>query len=77
MGLDGIPNRIGHFLQDLAPNPTNSNTHSIGLYLSKSQAFTIGLDARPQVHSIHGTGIGDCMAKAEAFIAANFPGCVL
>lgn len=77
MGLDGIPNRIAHFFQDLPQSPDSNNTTRIGLHLSKSQAFMVGLDARPQVHTIPGVGYADCIAKAEAFVAANFPGCVL
>lgn len=77
MGLDGIPNRIAHFFQDLPQSPDSNDTKSIGLHLSKSQAFTAGLDACPQVLFIHGVGYADCINKAEAFIEANFPGCVL
>ena len=77
MGLDGIPTRISHFFQDLPKSPDSKNTRRIGLHLSKSQAFMAWLDARPQVYTIPGVGYADCIAKAEAFIAANFPGCVL
>lgn len=77
MGLDGIPNRIANFFQDLPQSPDSKNTTRIGLHLSKSQAFTVGLEATPQVLFIDGSGYGDCINKAEAFIAANLPGCVL
>lgn len=77
MGLDGIPNRIAHFFQDLPKSPDSKNTRRIGLYLSKSQAFTAGLEAEAQVHYIDGTGFADCLAKADAFIEANFPGCTI
>lgn len=77
MGLDGIPNRIAHFFQDLPQSPDSNNTTRIGLHLSKSQAFTVGLEAKPQVYNIDGTGYADCIGKAENFIAVNFSGCVL
>lgn len=77
MGLDGQTNRIAHYFTELAPSALSNDTKAIGLHLSKSQAFTAGLDARPQVHTIHGVGYADCINKAEAFIEANFPGCVL
>ena len=77
MGLDGIPNRIAHFFQDLAPTPLSNDTLRIGLHLSKSQAYTAGLGAFPQSYLIEGTGYADCIAKAEAYIKDNFPGCVL
>lgn len=77
MGLDGIPNRIAHFFTELAPSALSNDTRAIGLYLSKSQAYTAGLDACPQVLYIPGVDYADCIGKAEAFIEAHFPGCVL
>ena len=77
MGLDGIPGRIAHFFQDLPQSPDSKNTTRIGLHLSKSQAITAGLEAKPQVYNIDGTGFADCLDKADAFIEANFPGCTL
>lgn len=77
MGLDGIPNRISHFFQDLPQSPDSKNTRRIGLRLSKSQALTVGLEATPQVLFIDGTGYADCIDKAEAFIATNLRGYVL
>ena len=77
MGLDGIPGRIAHFFQDLPQSPDSKNTRRIGLHLSKSQAFTAGLEAEAQVLYIDGTGFADCLAKADAFIEANFPGCFI
>ena len=75
MGLDGIPNRIAHFFQDLPKSTDSKNTRRIGLHLSKSQAFKVGLAAEPQVYNIDGIGYADCLDKADAFIEANFPGC--
>ena len=77
MGLDGVPNRISHFFQDVPQSPDSNNTTRIGLCLSKSQAFTVGLEAKPQVYHIDGLGYADCLGKADAFIKANFPGCFL
>ena len=77
MGLDGIPNRIAHFFQDLPQSPDSKNTRRIGLHLSKSQALKVGLEAEAQVYYIDGTGYADCVDKAEAFIAVNLPGFVL
>lgn len=77
MGLDGIPNRIAHFFQDLPQSPDSKNTRRIGLHLSKSQAFKVGLEATPQVLYIDGIGYADCIDKAEAFIATKLPGHVL
>lgn len=77
MGLDGLPNRIAHFFQDLPQSPDSKNTRRIGLHLSKSQALTAGLKAEPQVYNIDGTGYGDCLDKADAFVKANFPGCFI
>ena len=75
MGLDGIPGRIAHFFQDLPQSPDSKNTTRIGLHLSRSQAYTAGLEDKPQVYYIDGIGFADCLAKADAFIEANFPGC--
>jgi hypothetical protein len=77
MGLDGVPNRIAHFFQDLPQSPLSRNTTRIGLHLSRSQALTVGLEAKPQVYNIDGTGYVDCLDKADAFIKANFPGCFI
>ena len=77
MGLDGIPNRIAHFFQDLPQSPDSKNTTRIGLHLSKSQAYTAGLEAKPQVYNIDGTGFANCLDKADAFVKANFPGCTI
>ena len=77
MGLDGIPNRIAHFFQDLPKSPDSKNTRRIGLHLSKSQAFTVGLESEAQVCYIDGTGYADCLDKADAFVKANFPGCTI
>ena len=77
MGLDGIPGRIAHFFQDLPQSPDSKNTIRIGLHLSKSQAFTAGLEAKPQVYNIDGTGFADCLDKAATFIEAHLPGCFL
>ena len=77
MGIDGKTNRIAHYFQDVAPTPLSDNTHRIGLHLSKSQAYTVGLGSFPQPYFIEGTGFADCIAKAEAYIKDNFPGCVL
>lgn len=77
MGLDGIPGRIAHFFQDLPQSPYSNNTTRIGLHLSKSQAYTAGLNAEAQVYNIDGTGYADCTNKAEAFIEANFPDCFI
>ena len=77
MGLDGIPNRIAHFFQDLPQSPDSKNTRRIGLHMSKSQALKVGLEAEAQVYYIDGTGYADCVDKAEAFIAVNLPGFVL
>ena len=77
MGLDGIPGRIAHYFQDLPKSPDSKNTRRIGLHLSKSQAFTAGLGAEPQVLYIDGTGFADCLDKAATFIEANLPGCFL
>ena len=75
MGLDGIPGRIAHFFQDLPQSPDSKNTTRIGLHLSKSQALTAGLVG--ECVGFDGTGYADCLAKADAFIEANFPGCFL
>ena len=77
MGLDGIPNRIAHFFQDLPQSPLSRNTARVGLHLSKSQAIAVGLPAKPQVYNIDGIGYADCLDKADAFIKANFPGCFI
>ena len=77
MGLDGIPGRIAHFFQDLPQSPDSKNTTRIGLHLSKSQAFTAGLEAEAQVLYIDGTGFADCLDKAATFIESNLPGCFL
>ena len=77
MGLDGIPGRIAHFFQDLPQSPDSKNTTRIGLHLSKSQAFTAGLEAEAQVLYIDGIGYADCLDKADAFIKAKFPGCFI
>lgn len=77
MGLDGIPNRIAHFFQDLPQSPLSNNTTRIGLHLSKSQAFTAGLEAKPQVYHIDGIGVADCVMKADAFVKEKFPGCFI
>ena len=77
MGLDGVPNRIPHFFKNVQQSPYSKNTIRIGLHLSKSQAFTVGLEAEPQVYHIDGIGYADCVSKADAFIKANFPGCFL
>ena len=77
MGLDGTPGRIAYFFKDLPRSPDSKNTARIGLHLSKSQAFTAGLEAEAQVLYIDGTGFADCVGKAEAFIKANLPGCFL
>ena len=74
MGLDGIHTRISHFFQDLPQYPDSKNTHRIGLHLSRSQAYTAGLEDKPQVHYIDGTGYADCIDKADAFVKANLPG---
>ena len=75
MGLDGIPGRIAHFFQDLPQSPDSQNTRRISLHLSKSQAFTVGLEAKLHVYHIDGTGYADCLDKADAFVKGNFPGC--
>lgn len=75
MVIDGIPNRIAHYFQDLPQSHDSNNTIRIGLYLSKSQAFTAGLEATTQVYNIDGIGYADCLDKADAFVKANFPGC--
>lgn len=77
MSIDGLPNRIAHFFQDLPQSPDSKNTRRIGLHLSKSQALKVGLEAEAQVYTIDGTGYADCVDKAEAFIAVNLPGFVL
>ena len=77
MGLDGIPNRIAHFFQDLPQSPDSQNTRRIGLHLSKSQAFTAGLESEAQVLYIDGTGFADCLDKAAAFVKDNLPDCFL
>ena len=77
MSIDGLPKRIAHFFQDLPQSPDSKNTHRIGLHLSKSQALTVGLEAKPQVYTIDGTGYADCVIKADAFVKANFPGCFI
>lgn len=77
MSIDGLPNRISHFFQDLPQSPDSKNTRRIGLHLSKSQALKVGLEAEAQVYYIDGTGYADCVDKAEAFIAVNLPGFVL
>ena len=77
MGLDGIPNRIAHFFQDLPKSADSKNTRRIGLHLSKSQALTVGLEAKPQVYTIDGIGYADCVIKADNWVKENFPGCFL
>lgn len=77
MGLDGIPNRIAHFFQDLPQSPNSKNTRRIGLHLSKSQAIAAGLEATPQVYNIDGIGYADCLDKADAFVKATLPGCFI
>ena len=77
MSIDGLPNRISHFFQDLPQSPDSKNTRRIGLRLSKSQAVKVGLEAEAQAYYIDGTGYADCVDKAEAFIAVNLPGFVL
>lgn len=77
MGLDGVHNHIAHFFQDLPQSPLSNNTVRIGLHLSASQAYTLGLEAKPQVYHIDGTGYADCIGIADAFVKANFPGCFL
>lgn len=75
MGLDGVPNRISHYFQDLPQSPDSKNTRRIGLQLSKSQAFAAGLEATPQVYNIDGIGYADCVMKADKWVKDNFPGC--
>jgi hypothetical protein len=77
MGLDGIPNRIAHFFQDLPQSPDSNNTTRIGLHLSRSQAIKVGLEAKPQVYNIDGIGYADCVIKADNWVKANFPGCTI
>ena len=77
MGLDGIPNRIAHFFQDLPQSHDSKNTTRIGLHLSKSQAFTAGLGLKPQVYTIDGTGYADCVIKADNWVKEKFPGCFI
>lgn len=77
MSIDGLPNRIAHYFQDLPQSPDSKNTRRIGLHLSKSQAITVGLEATPQVLFIDGISYADCIDKAEAFIATNLRGYVL
>ena len=77
IGIDGIHNRISHFFQDLPQSPYSKNTHRIGLHLSKSQAFTVGLESKPQVYTIDGTGYADCVIKADNWVKENFPGCFI
>ena len=77
MGLDGIPTRISHFFQDLPKSPDSKNTRRIGLHLSRSQAYTVNLEDPSQVYYIDGIGYADCLAKADAFVEANFPGCTI
>ena len=77
MGLDGVHNRIAHFFQDLPQSPDSKNTTRIGLYLSKSQAFTAGLEAKPQAYTIDGIGYADCVIKADNWVKENFPGCTI
>lgn len=77
MGLDGLPNRIAHFFQDLPQSPDSNNTTRIGLHLSSSQALTAGLEAKPQVYNIDGTGYADCVIKADNWVKANFHGCFI
>ena len=77
MGLDGIPNRIAHFFQDLPQSPDSKNTRRIGLHLSSSQAFTAGLEAQPQVYNIDGIGYGDCVTKADNWVKEKLPGCFI
>lgn len=77
MGLDGIPNRIAHFFQDLPQSPDSKNTTRIGLHLSSSQALEAGLEAKPQVYTIDGTGYADCLIKADNWVKEKFPGCFI
>lgn len=77
MSIDGLPNRISHFFQDLPQSPDSKNTHRIGLRLSKSQAFTAGLEAEPQVYNIDGIGYADCVIKADNWVKEKFPGCFI
>lgn len=77
MGLDGIPGRIAHVFQDLPQSPDSKNTHRIGLHLSKSQAFTAGLESEAQVLYIDGIGYADCVIKADNWVKENFPGCFI
>lgn len=77
MGLDGIPNLIAHFFQDLPQSPLSNNTTRIGLHLSRSQALTAGLEAKPQVHNIDGVSIADCVMKAHNWVQKNLPGCFI
>ena len=77
MGLDGIPGRIAHFFQDLPQSPYSNNTTRIGLLLSRSQAYTAGLEDRPQVYTIDGIGYADCVRKADNWVEANLPDCTI
>lgn len=77
MGLDGIPNRIASFFQDLPQSPDSKNTTRIGLHLSKSQAFTVGLESKPQVYTIDGIGYADCVMQAHNWVQKNLPGCFI
>lgn len=73
MGLDGVPNRIAHYFKTASDQP-DGTTHIIGLHLSKSQAYTLGLEAKPQAYEIKGTGYGDCLTKAANLIDEKFVG---
>lgn len=77
MGLDGIPNRISHFFQDLPQSPLSRNTVRVGLHLSKSQALRAGLEAEPQVYTLDGSGYADCAIKADNWVKENLPGCFI
>ena len=74
MSIDGIHNRIAHFFQDLAQSPYSKNTTRIGLHLSQGQAYEVGLEPKPQVYNIDGTGYADCVTKADNWVKENLPG---
>ena len=76
MGIDGKLNRIAHYFKDVQQTTAKAKI-AIGLNLSKSQAFTVGLKAEPQSYEIVGVDYADCLAKADAFVKANFPGCTI
>ena len=77
MGLDGIPNRIASYFKDAPATALRAAGITIGLHLSRSQATTVGLHPEPQVYELTGSDYAEAIAKAEGFIADNFPGCVL